>query len=114
MSRLWKSSPVEEEFTPALELARCSWPRCRSQIPVGECLVLRSRTGRTRKGEEHTMEQADQDENRQDQAPPGADDTGQATIRASETDRRRRKAAAFLLLGDALQLLLFGLLAVFV
>jgi hypothetical protein len=60
------------------------------------------------------MEQADQDENRQDQAPPGVDDTGQATIRASETDRRRRKAAAFLLLGDALQLLLFGLLAVFV
>jgi membrane-associated phospholipid phosphatase len=60
------------------------------------------------------MQQADQDENRQDQAPPGADDTGQATRRASETDRRRRKAVAFLLLGDALQLLLFGLLAVFV
>ena len=60
------------------------------------------------------MQQADQDENRQDQALAGVDDTRQATIGASETDRRRRKAAAFLLLGDALQLLLFGLLAVFV
>ena len=60
------------------------------------------------------MEQADQDEKWQDQAPQGADDTGQAAIRASETDQRRRKAAAFLLLGDGLQLLLFGLLAVFV
>jgi membrane-associated phospholipid phosphatase len=58
------------------------------------------------------MEQIDQDEKRQEQAPPGAGDTGQATIRASKTDRRSRRAAAFLLLGDALQLLLFGLLAV--
>ena len=58
------------------------------------------------------MEQIDHDEERQEQAPPGAGDTGQAAIRASKTDRRRRRAAAFLLLGDALQLLLFGLLAV--
>jgi membrane-associated phospholipid phosphatase len=58
------------------------------------------------------MEQIDHDEKLQEQAPPGAGDTGQAAIRASKTDRRRRRAAAFLLLGDALQLLLFGLLAV--
>ena len=57
------------------------------------------------------MQQADQNEKRQDQGPLGADDTGQAASSASETDRRRRTAAAFLLLGDALQLLLFGLLA---
>jgi membrane-associated phospholipid phosphatase len=58
------------------------------------------------------MQQADQNQNRQEQAPPGADDTGQAASSASATDRRRRKAVAFLLLGDALLLLLFGLLAV--
>ena len=58
------------------------------------------------------MQQTGQDENRQDQAPPGTDDTGQAASSTSKIDRRRRKAAAFLLLGDGLQLLLFGLLAV--
>ena len=60
------------------------------------------------------MEQADQNEKRQYQAPLGADDTGQAVSSDSRTDRRRRTAAAVLLLGDAVQLLLFGLLAVFV
>jgi membrane-associated phospholipid phosphatase len=60
------------------------------------------------------MQQVDQNEKRQDQAPLGADDTGQAASSDSKTDRRRRKAAAFLLLGDAVQLLLFGMLAVFV
>ena len=60
------------------------------------------------------MQQADQNEKRQEQAPLGADDTGQAASSDSKTDRRRRKAAAFLLLGDAVQFLLFGTLAVFV
>jgi membrane-associated phospholipid phosphatase len=60
------------------------------------------------------MEQVDRDDNRQEQAPQGAYDAGQAASRASTTDRRRRRAAAFLLLGDGLQLVLFGLLAVFV
>src|ERR1700694_1527550 len=59
------------------------------------------------------MQQAEQNENWQDQAPPGTDDTGKAS-NVSKTDRHRRRAAAFLLLGDAVQLVLFGLLAVFV
>jgi membrane-associated phospholipid phosphatase len=58
------------------------------------------------------MQQAGQDENWQDQAPPGTDDTGQAASSTAKIDRRRRKATIVLLLGDALQLLLFGLLAV--
>ena len=58
------------------------------------------------------MQQADRDQHRQDQTPPGADDTRQVASSASATDRHRRKATAFLLLGDGLQLLLFGLLAV--
>jgi undecaprenyl-diphosphatase len=58
------------------------------------------------------MQQADRDEHQQDQAPPGTEDTGQASSSASATDRHRRKATAILLLGDAVQLLLFGLLAV--
>jgi membrane-associated phospholipid phosphatase len=58
------------------------------------------------------MQQADQNENRQEQAPQAIAGTGQATMNASAIDRRRRKATFFLLLGDALQLLLFGLLAV--
>ena len=58
------------------------------------------------------MQQTGQDENRQDQALPGTDDTGQAASSSSEIDRRRRKATVVLLLGDGLQLLLFGLLAV--
>ena len=58
------------------------------------------------------MQQNDQNEHPQEQAPAGADDPGQTTSSASKTDRRRRKATAFLLLGDAVQLLLFGLLAV--
>ena len=57
------------------------------------------------------MQQADRDENRQDQASADTDDSGLTTRSASEI-RRRRKAAVFLLLGDGLQLLLFGLLAV--
>jgi membrane-associated phospholipid phosphatase len=60
------------------------------------------------------MEQVDRDDSWQEQAPQGADDAGQAASRSSTTDRRRRRATAFLLLGDAVQLLLFGLLAVFV
>ena len=56
------------------------------------------------------MQQTDQGEHRQEQTPAAAGDTGQAAIKASKTDRRRRKATLFLLLGDALQLLLFGLL----
>jgi membrane-associated phospholipid phosphatase len=60
------------------------------------------------------MQQTNQNDNPPEQAPPAADDTGQAKLRASKTDRRRRRATAFLLLGDAVQLLLFGLLAVFV
>ncbi len=58
------------------------------------------------------MQQTNQDEKQQDQAPPEADDTRQATGSASKTDRRRRKATVILLVGDAVQLLLFGLLAV--
>jgi len=58
------------------------------------------------------MQQNDLNEHPQEQAPARAVDPGQATSRASKTDRRRRKATAFLLLGDAVQLLLFGLLAV--
>ena len=58
------------------------------------------------------MRLSDQNDNPGDQAPGGADDTGQVASSASKTDRRRRKAAAFLLLGDAVQLLLFGALAV--
>jgi undecaprenyl-diphosphatase len=57
------------------------------------------------------MQQADQNQNRQGQAPSGADDTRQAASSASATYRRRRKAAMFLLLGDGVQLLLFGALA---
>ncbi len=60
------------------------------------------------------MQQTDQNENRQEQAAKGAENAGQTTSSASKTDRHRRKATAFLLLGDALQLLLFGLLAVFI
>lgn len=60
------------------------------------------------------MQQTDQDENRQEQAPQRVDDSVQATGSASKADRRRRKATVILLAGDALQLLLFGLLAVFV
>jgi|SRR5579884_275501 len=57
------------------------------------------------------MEQIDRHDRRQDQVPSGADNTGQAANSASATDQRRRKATFFLLLGDALQLLLFGALA---
>ena len=57
------------------------------------------------------MQQNDLNEHPQEQAPARADDLGQATSSASKTDRRRRKATAILLLGDAVQLLLFGLLA---
>lgn len=60
------------------------------------------------------MQQTDQNDNRQDQAPPGTDDTGQAARSISATDRRRRRATVFLLLGDAVQFVLFGALAVFV
>jgi membrane-associated phospholipid phosphatase len=57
------------------------------------------------------MQQIDQNDNRQEQAPRGADDTGQATSSVSKTDGRRRRATIVLLVGDALLLLLFGLLA---
>ena len=57
------------------------------------------------------MQQNDLNEHPQEQALARADDLGQATSSASKTDRRRRKATAILLLGDAVQLLLFGLLA---
>ena len=57
------------------------------------------------------MEQTDQGEHRQEEAPVSAGDTGQEAIKASKTDRRRRKATVVLLVGDALQLLLFGALA---
>jgi membrane-associated phospholipid phosphatase len=57
------------------------------------------------------MQHADQNERRQDQVSQDADDTGQVVSSASATDRHRRKATFFLLLGDALQLLLFGALA---
>jgi membrane-associated phospholipid phosphatase len=60
------------------------------------------------------MEQVDQNEHSQVQALQGADDPGQAASSTSKIDRRRRKATIVLLLGDALQLVLFGLLAVFV
>jgi membrane-associated phospholipid phosphatase len=58
------------------------------------------------------MQQTDQNDNPQEQAPPGTDNTEQAVSSDSKTDRRRRKAAVILLVGDAVQLLLFGLLAV--
>ena len=60
------------------------------------------------------MKQIDHNKNWRDEVAPGANDTGQTARWVSEADQRRRKAAAFLLLGDALQLLLLGLLAVFV
>lgn len=58
------------------------------------------------------MQHADQNENRRGQAPQGVGDSGQVASRVSKTDRRRRKATVILLVGDAVQLLLFGLLAV--
>ncbi|HEV2582663.1 MAG TPA: phosphatase PAP2 family protein [Ktedonobacteraceae bacterium] len=51
----------------------------------------------------------DEHEPEQPQTPTGG--TGHVAVRNLETQKRRRKAAAFLLLGDALQLLLFGALA---
>ena len=58
------------------------------------------------------MQQNDLNEHPQEQASARADDLGQARNSASKTDRRRRIATSILLLGDAVQLLLFGLLAV--
>ena len=60
------------------------------------------------------MQQTDQNDNAQEQAPARAEDSVQAASSVSKTDRRRRRATVALLVGDAVQLLLFGLLALFV
>jgi undecaprenyl-diphosphatase len=74
--------------------------------------ILLTRIGETRRGT--PMQQVVRNENLQDQAPPGAEGAGQSARNASETRRRRRKAVGCLLQVYVLQLLLFGLLALFV
>jgi membrane-associated phospholipid phosphatase len=58
--------------------------------------------------------EANTDENEPEQPHTPTEGAGHVAVRNLETQKRRRKAAAFLLLGDALQLLLFGTLAVFI
>jgi undecaprenyl-diphosphatase len=60
------------------------------------------------------MRQPGRDENGREPTRTRAEGTEQVAVSIQETQQRRRKAAAFLLMGDALQLLLFGMLAVFV
>ena len=60
------------------------------------------------------MQQADRNENGREQACTTTEGTEQAAVRTPETQKRRRKAVGCLLQVFALQLTLFGLLALFV